>query len=49
MSNKPKEHCETGANIRQTEYDSKKKSQSGSDKVIENVRNQVNSTLNKGK
>lgn len=49
MSDKLKEHCETGVNIRQTEYDSKKKTESGSDKVVKKVTSQVSNTLSKGK
>lgn len=49
MADKLKEHCETGVNVRQAEYDSKKKTPSGSDKVIDKVRDQVHNTLSKGK
>lgn len=49
MSDKLKEHCETGVNVRQAEYDSKKKAKSGSDKVIDKTTSQVNNTLSKGK
>lgn len=49
MADKLKEHCETGVNVRQPDYDSKKKKQSESDKVVGKVKDQVHNTLSKNK